>query len=165
MSTGTLARHSLNGHGGNAFMNSETGLAPLNGKMNLIFDRVFNFFPYRADWVKNSQVMPHIDMADCGDTIQVLAECPGMEQRDLDISWANGTLTIKGKKQSIWDKESTSLYLSERIYGNFHREISLPVEIDVNAVEAFYKNGVLVITLPKSQEAKKQVTKIAIATE
>ncbi len=165
MSTETLARHSLNGNGGNTLTNSETGLGSLHNEMNQVFDRFFDTFPYARKLKRGSQLKLHIDVADCGDSVKVVAECPGMEQDDIDISWADGILTLKGEKKSFWEKESTNLYRSERVFGSFHRQVSLPAEVEAEKIEAFYKNGVLTVTLPKSQEAKNQAKKITIAAE
>lgn len=169
MRTAQLAHHSFNGNGGNDHMNLKTKSNPFHKEM----DKVFNSFakslftpsPFKSALSSKLLNPLQIDVADNADSIQVVAECPGMEQSDLDVSWADNALTIKGEKKSCWNQESTKLYRMERTFGKFERKIPLHVEIEADKVEASYKNGVLTVTLPKSQEAKNQVKKISIASE
>jgi len=169
MRTALLAHHSSNGNGGNIHMNLETGFKSFPNEIDQVFgsftQNLFNSFPIKTSWNNGSNASLNIDVADNADSIQVKAECPGMEQNDLDVSWTDGILTIKGEKKSFWDQESNKLYRSERVYGKFKRQISLPAEIEAEKVEASYKNGVLTVTLPKSQEAKTQVKKITINSD
>ncbi len=169
MRTATLAHHSLNGNGGNRKMNLYTDVNPFCTETELFFDgftkSLFNSFPFKNAKNDESHYPLSVDLVENADSIQVKAECPGMEQNDLDVSWSDGALTIKGEKKSCWDQESTNLYRLERVYGKFERQISLPVGIEVDKVEASYKNGILTVTLPKSQEAKTKIKKIAVASE
>ena len=96
-----------------------------------------------------------------GDLV-VKAELPGIDPKDIDISLDEGVLTIKGEKRQEKEEKQEGYHLIERRYGSFTRSIRLPGEIQNERINASYKNGVLKITLPKSEEAKKREIKIKV---
>jgi HSP20 family protein len=92
----------------------------------------------------------------------VKAEVPGLEPKDIDISLSDGLLTIKGEKKQEREEKEENYHLVERSYGSFARSIRLPNEVQSDKIDASYKNGVLKIVLPKSEEAKKKEIKIKV---
>jgi HSP20 family protein len=92
----------------------------------------------------------------------VKAEVPGMDPKDIDISLSNGVLTIKGKKKQEREEKEENYHLLERSYGSFTRSVQLPGEVQSDKISASYRNGVLKVTLPKSEEAKKKEIKIKV---
>ncbi len=96
-----------------------------------------------------------------GDLV-VKAELPGIDPKDIDISLNEGVLTIKGEKKQEKEEKEEGYHLIERSYGSFTRSIRLPREIQNEKISASYKNGVLRITLPKTEEAKKKEVKIKV---
>ena len=90
------------------------------------------------------------------------AELPGIDPKDIDISLNEGVLTIKGEKRQEREEKEEGYHLVERSYGSFTRSIRLPREVQSDKINASYKNGVLRITLPKSEEAKKKEIKIKV---
>jgi HSP20 family protein len=98
--------------------------------------------------------MPQIDVRETAKEIRVTAELPGMEEKDLEVSFLDGALTIKGEKNEEHEEEKGDVHRSERQYGMFERTIPLPSEVDVDKVKATFKKGVLKITLPKTREAQ-----------
>ena len=98
--------------------------------------------------------MPQIDVRETAKEIRVTAELPGMEEKDLEVSFLDGALTIKGEKNEEHEEEKGDVHRSERQYGMFERSIPLPAEVDVDKVKASFKKGVLKITLPKTKEAQ-----------
>lgn len=98
--------------------------------------------------------------------IRVTAELPGLEQKDIDISVTGNRLTIKGEKTSEneekKDEEGRQFHRIERSSGMFQRSMTLPFEIDNNAVNAEFKNGVLTVTVTKPPEAVEKTRKIEI---
>lgn len=103
------------------------------------------------------------DVVETDDAIEVTIELPGIEEKDVDLTLAPGSLTIKGEKKVESQEEKKGYHLSERRYGSFQRVIGLPDGVDRDAATATFKNGVLTVTLPKRPEAKAQVRKIDIA--
>jgi HSP20 family protein len=98
--------------------------------------------------------MPQIDVRETEKEIRVTAELPGMEEKDLEVSFLDGGLTIKGEKNEEHEEDKGDVHCSERQYGMFERTIPLPAEVDIDKVKATFKKGVLKITLPKTKEAQ-----------
>jgi HSP20 family protein len=105
---------------------------------------------------------PSIDLYEEKDQIVVKAELPGMTKDDIQLSIAANVLTLKGEKKKEEEDKGKDYYRSERVYGAFMRALPLPAEIDPEKVHATFKNGVLEIRLPKSEEAKKREIKVKV---
>jgi len=105
---------------------------------------------------------PSLDVAETKNDVVVKAEVPGMDPKDIDISLSDGVLTIKGEKKQEREEKEGDYHLTERSFGAFTRAIQLPTEVQSDKIEASYKNGVLKVTLPKSEEAKKKEIKIKV---
>ena len=97
---------------------------------------------------------PALDIAEEQDAFVVKAEIPGCKAEDIDISVHGDTLTISGEKKQTEEKKEKGYYHVERYYGNFRRQLNLPAGIDPDKVEAACADGVLTITLPKTEKAK-----------
>ena len=106
--------------------------------------------------------LPSLDVAETKNEIVVKAEVPGLEPKDIDISLSDGVLTIKGEKKQEKEEKEENYHLIERSFGSFFRSIRLPNEVQSDKINASYKNGVLKIVLPKSEEAKKKEVKIKV---
>ncbi|TIV07939.1 MAG: Hsp20/alpha crystallin family protein, partial [Mesorhizobium sp.] len=90
----------------------------------------------------------------------VTAEVPGLEQKDIEVLFDDGVLTLRGEKRSETDDKDRQF--SERYYGRFERRIPVGYEVKEDEVEARFRNGVLTVTLPKSEKAQSQVKRIDI---
>jgi HSP20 family protein len=95
-----------------------------------------------------------LDVHDNGEAYTVQADLPGMNPDDIDITLHENTLTISGEFMQPEAPEGTQNVLNERRYGSFRRSITLPNAIDADNVEANYEDGVLQLTIPKSEAAK-----------
>jgi HSP20 family protein len=107
---------------------------------------------------------PSLDVRDEGNQIRIEAELPGMSEKDVEISLTGDAITIRGEKKQETEQKEKSYYRMERSYGSFERTVPLPVDVDREKVEARFRNGVLDITLPKTQEAVQATKKIPIKT-
>jgi HSP20 family protein len=106
-----------------------------------------------------SRVYPALNLSEKEDNFYVRAELPGVKPEDLDISVVEGRLLIRGERKIDVEEQKASYHRREREAGFFRRTIGLPVRVDPGKVSASMKNGVLTITLPKSEEAKpKKIT-------
>jgi HSP20 family protein len=85
-----------------------------------------------------------------------------MDPKDIDISLSNGFLTITGEKRQEKEEKDENYHLIERSYGSFTRSVRLPREVQSDKITASFKNGVLRVTLLKSEEAKKKEVKIKV---
>lgn len=164
-----------------------TGLQTLNGSRRLptapIYgdpftlisrdvDRIFgSIFGDRSDAsgaesaadkdAKQALLSPRIDIYDADDHFELSAELPGVEQDDVNVELLDGVLTISGEKK--FSRESNDgAHVVERSYGSFKRSFRLNDKIDADNITASFKNGVLVLTLPKVAEQKPEPRKIAV---
>ena len=106
--------------------------------------------------------MPAIDVYEEKDEVVVKAELPGLSKEDLDVTLTESTLTLKGQKKKEEEVKEKNFYRSERSSGSFVRTIDLPSEVKTDQPKASFKNGVLEIRLPKTEDAKRKVTKVKI---
>jgi HSP20 family protein len=105
---------------------------------------------------------PAVDIADREKEYEITAELPGMDEKNIDVKFAEGVLTIKGEKSEEKEEKKKDYYLSERRFGSFQRSFQVPASVDADKIEASFSNGVLTVVLPKSPEAQKREKKIAI---
>jgi HSP20 family protein len=131
----------------------------LHREMNRLFDDVFRGFNSGQFGSPAMMAWPNVELNDTDKEIKVIAELPGLEQKDVNVELANGVLTISGEKKS--ETEDKERLFSERYYGRFERRIPVD-DVDQEKVAASFKNGILTVTLPKSPSAQQQVKRIAI---
>lgn len=135
-------------------------LTPFRREMDRLIERFFGELPGlelpRMGW------FPRLDMTETKDTLVIKAELPGMEAKDLDISVAGNTLTIKGEKKQEKEEKDEHRHLIERSYGSYSRMVDLPSTVAPDKIKASFKNGVLTITLPKTEEAKRKAIPIKV---
>ena len=105
--------------------------------------------------------LPRVDVAETDDEVQVTADLPGMEEKDIEVTLSDHSVTIRGEKTTE-SEEKKSYYLKERTYGSFHRIVPLPEGADLDKAKAVFKKGVLTVTIPKTAEAKSSVRKVAV---
>jgi len=120
------------------------------------FDRLFDetFFSRQADFESQLSWSPLLDVAETGDEYLVKASLPGIEPDDLEITYNDNVLIIKGETQAEREVEEQRYHLRERRSGSFSRSLSLPSTIDADHIQASYTAGVLTLHLPKLEEAK-----------
>jgi len=107
-------------------------------------------------------LVPSVDQSEDDKAYHVSVELPGMEKSDVDVSFADGMLTISGEKKEEKEEKDKDFYRQERSYGAFRRVLAMPGAVDEAKIQASFKNGVLSIELPKTKEAQNQVKKIAV---
>jgi HSP20 family protein len=122
-------------------------LAPF-GTADRLFDRGFGW--------------PNVEFSETNKEVEVIAELPGLDEKDVEVQLANGVLTIRGEKKT--ETEDRDRRFSERFYGHFERRLPID-DIDEGKVSASFKNGVLTVTLPKTASASDTVKRIAIKGE
>jgi HSP20 family protein len=121
--------------------------------------------PFSAPTSFGSDVMaPRIDVAETKDAIELTAELPGVEEKDVDLTLADGVLTIRGEKKTERNESdpAKNWHVVERSYGSFSRSIALPFDPDPAKTEAKFEKGVLRVRLAKPPEAAKKQQKIEI---
>jgi HSP20 family protein len=103
---------------------------------------------------------PAVDMVDEKDEIVVKADLPGLDQKDIEVTVEDGTLTIRGERKEEKEEKKENYYCAERSYGAFLRSIPLPKGVEADKVKATFKKGVLEIHLPKAKEAKGKTVEV-----
>ncbi len=106
--------------------------------------------------------VPSVDIQESGTQYLVQTELPGVEKEDVSVTVEESVLTIKGEKKMQEASEDEQWHRVESTYGKFERRFSLPDEIDVDAVEANYKDGVLRLTIPKTEKAKPKMIDVKV---
>ena len=97
---------------------------------------------------------PALDLYEDKDNLFVKVELPGMKREEIDVSLHDGSLSISGERKSEQKHEDADVYRAERFFGRFQRTVTLPTPVAADKVKAQYKDGILTITLPKTEEAK-----------
>ena len=132
-------------------------LTSLRREMDRLWENFFGERPLPKIWER--EWAPSLEMSETKDNFVVKAEVPGIDAKDIDISLTGDVLTIKGEKRQ--EKEE-DYHLVERSYGSFSRSVRLPAEVESDRIKASYKNGILNITLPKSEKVKAKEVKIKV---
>jgi len=136
---------------------TDNPIVSIHREMNRVFDDLFRGFD--APLTGASQLgWPRVEVRESGQEFKVYAELPGLEERDVEVTYADGVLALKGVKRL---EEDGALY-SERWAGAFERQIVLSDAVDPDNVKATFKNGVLTVVLGKKPEAQLHVKRIQI---
>lgn len=129
-------------------------------------DRMFEEFmsPGRLAAVGDGGMVmvPRVDVAETDDSIEIMAELPGVDQEDLDVSVEGDVLTIKGEKRSEAKEKKKDYHLVECSYGSFRRAVHLPGGVDPKKVSATFDKGVLKVTLPKPEATKQNRRRVEV---
>lgn len=119
-----------------------------------------------AQLARSSQTMggwaPVLDLFEDKDSFIVRAELPGMKKEEIEISLHEGALMISGERKREEKTARGETYREERFYGKFHRSIALPKPVAGDQVKATYKDGVLTVTLPKTEEVKPKQIEVVV---
>ena len=105
---------------------------------------------------------PPVNVTEGSDAYNVSADLPGVEEKEIDISFANGMLSIKGERKQASERQEEDWHVCEQRLGRFNRSFRLPEDVDVETIVAAFKNGVLSIKLPKRHETQKTDKRIPI---
>lgn len=106
--------------------------------------------------------MPAVDITESDSEYVIKADIPGMKKEDIKISLENNTLTISGERKEEKEEKGKNYVKKEKNYGSFMRSFALPHTVDAKGIKATYKDGVLSINVPKTEEAKPKEIKIEV---
>jgi HSP20 family protein len=137
-------------------------LLSIRDEMNRLFDNFFTGLPERRRGLLEGEWAPSVDIAETDNEVVITAELPGVKQDDVDITIADDVLTLKGEKKEEKEVKEKNYHRIERSYGSFQRSVSLPAGVQADKAKATYKDGVLHITVPKTEEAKPKQIKINV---
>jgi HSP20 family protein len=108
------------------------------------------------------ELAPSVDILEEGGDVVIKAELPGIKKEDIDVKLTDNTITISGEKKKEEKVEKKNYFRMERSYGSFTRCFSLPSEVQTDKVKAQFKDGILEIRVPKTEEAKQKEKKVLI---
>ncbi len=140
-------------------------LSRFRAEMDNLMEGFFHGFTPFPSTLDADGFAPRVDVVDSDKEIKVLAELPGMDEKDIEVSLSRDELTIKGEKKEEKEERSKGYYRNERCFGSFTRTIGLPLEIEADKAEASFKKGVLTVRLPKTKGAIDEARKIRVKTE
>jgi len=122
-----------------------------------------SFSPERSDEVlTTSNFAPPVDVYEDEHHISLKIEVPGIDEKDINVSIENNTLTVRGERRFEKDEKEENFHRVERMYGSFTRSFTLPNTVDPEQVSAHYEKGVLKIGLAKKAEAKPKLIKVNV---
>jgi HSP20 family protein len=126
----------------------------MGDEMNRLFNDLFRGGDVgeRSWWAGNWT--PAVDLYETAEALVLKAELPGFSKEDVHIELKDNTLTLKGERKREFDVKEEQFHRVERAYGAFQRSFALPALVDADKAEATFKDGVLELRLPKTEEAK-----------
>lgn len=132
----------------------------LHREVNRLFDDVFTGFGSDASPAGRGLGWPRVELVEAEGGLKLSAELPGLDEKDVELLVEDGVLTLRGEKRS--ENTDTARGYSERSYGRFERVIALPLPVEEDKAAASFRNGVLTVTLPRSEKAPERGRRIAI---
>ncbi|MEX0851860.1 MAG: Hsp20/alpha crystallin family protein [Bauldia sp.] len=123
---------------------------------------VFGVEPMWRGEVSWGAAVPAVDVVENDKAYQITAELPGIDEKNIELKVSHGVLSIKGEKSEEKEEKKKGYYLSERRFGSFERSFGMPEGVEVDKIDASFKNGVLTVSLPKKAEAQKPEKKITV---
>lgn len=142
----------------------ENPVLVIQDEMNRMFDRFFtdpfDLAPFEHSTL--SEFSPRVDVSETEKEVKVVAELPGLDEKDIQLELQQDALVISGEKKSESEDKGKNYHRVERSFGSFTRMVPLPTAVEADKVEAEFKKGVLTVTLPKPASAIKTSHKINI---
>ena len=139
----------------------------MRDEMDRMFERFEHGWPRLPSLLtrgmgREGMMLPEVDVHENEKQVTIEVDLPGVDEKDVSVTMANGVLTIKGEKKSEREEKKANYVMSERTYGTFERSLTLPETIDENQIEAQFDKGVLRVIAQKRPEAVKPEKKIEI---
>ena len=148
----TVARHEL-----------FTPFATLQREIERLFDDFTRGWPTLGGLAKTDLLLPSMHVTETDKAIEITAELPGLEEKDVEINVADNVLTIRGEKKAEKEEKDKDYRLVERTYGSFARTLGLPEGVDPDMIKASIAKGVLTVTVPKPAPAEVKKVEVKAA--
>lgn len=139
-------------------------LSALQADINRAFGDFWGALDPAAPWGRDdsTQLSPRIDVRDAGKAIEVIAELPGFDESDIELSLTDGMLGIRGEKKAERTAKDKGYVLQERSYGAMERIVPLPEGLDLDSARANFKSGILSVTIAKKAETDQATKRIPV---
>lgn len=138
-------------------------LEAMSSRLNRIFGRTGMPSAEGHDMVKTADWTPSVDISETDKEFVIKAEIPGVKKDDVKVTVESGMLSIKGERKMEKEEKGKTFHRVECSYGSFVRSFRVPDGVDESKVKAEFKDGVINVTLPKSQKAKSKALEIPVA--
>jgi HSP20 family protein len=137
----------------------------LQREVNRLFDDMWSGFdaPLFQGGALESNGWPTIDLVEHDKEVVLTVELPGMEEKDVDVQFSDGTLILRGERKEEREDVKSDHRYSERFYGRFERRIPLSMDIELDKAKAALRNGLLTITLPKAAQVETRTHRIPVS--
>ena len=129
-------------------------------EMDRIWERFLGGRPFKRSF--REEWLPSVDISETKNSIVFKAELPGMDPKDIDVSITGNVLILKGEKKQEQEEKDEHRHYVESYHGSFQRSFQLPAEVKTDKIDATFEKGVLKITLPKTEQAKKKEIQIKV---
>ena len=130
-------------------------------EMDRLFTNPFGFSRSLGSW---GSWTPPLELRERDGNLEILAELPGMTKEDVKVECSQEGITIEGEKKQEMEKEEGGIHRSERFYGHFQRTIPMPEGAEIEKAKAEFKDGVLQVRVPLSEQARSKRRQIPIST-
>lgn len=129
-------------------------LSTLQEGMNRLFEDLLPTTRKGKEELNAGTFYPAVDICEGDKEITLKAELPGMKKEDVHVEINDGVITLRGERKIEKEEKKENYHRIERSYGSFHRSFTLPATVDRDKIKAHYKDGILEVTLPITEEAK-----------
>lgn len=127
-------------------------LLSLQREVDRLFDDVLRAGTSSSDRQTGAVLIPQIDVSETPTELRITAELPGVSGNDIDVSLDSDILTVRGQKKLQRKEDKEDFHFVERSFGSFQRAIRIPFAVEPDKVQASFDNGVLTVTIPKSED-------------
>ena len=138
-------------------------LEDISNRLNQIFGRPVGSATVDQQMLKGADWTPSVDVSETDKAYVIKAEIPEVKKEDVKVTIDDGMLTIQGERKMEKEEKGKKFHRIERSYGSFVRSFRLPDGVDESKVKAEFKDGMINVTLPKSEKAKKKAVEVAVS--
>lgn len=139
------------------------GLEEVSNRLNRIFGRPSASAEPGQEMLAMADWAPSVDISETDAAYLVRAEIPGVKKEDVEVTIQDGMLTIQGERKQETEEKGKKFHRVERCYGSFMRSFQMPDDADAEKVTAEFKDGMLNITLTKSEKAKPRQVNVSVS--
>ncbi|MDD5621164.1 MAG: Hsp20/alpha crystallin family protein [Candidatus Pacebacteria bacterium] len=119
--------------------------------------------PKNNEWLSDERIgEPSIDAYETNNEVVIVSPIGGINAKDIEISFADDMLIIKGKRENMEIKEGDNYFCQECFWGSFVKKVIIPKEVEVSKAKAIVKNGILTLTIPKKKSEERKEIKISV---
>jgi len=138
-------------------------LEEVSNRLNTVFRRSPELPGSTQSLLKMADWTPSVDISETDAAYLIKAEIPEVKKEDVQVSIKDGMLTIQGERKQEKEEKGKRFHRIERSYGSFSRSFQIPADVDENTVKAEFKDGMINVTLPKSEKAKSKEINVTVS--